>query len=125
MYDRDCGFCRWCLSKLLAWDRAGRLRPVALQSDEAGRLLAGMGEEERMASWHLVEPGGEVSSGGAAFAPLLRRLPWGRPLAAVADRTPGLLARGYGLVAGNREKLGPRLTEGAKRRADRRIASRC
>ncbi|MDP9187873.1 MAG: DUF393 domain-containing protein, partial [Actinomycetota bacterium] len=60
LYDRDCGFCRWSLSKLLAWDRSGRLRPVALQDPEADRLLAGMPEEERMDSWHWVTGDGDV-----------------------------------------------------------------
>src|SRR5436190_23119771 len=26
LYDRDCGFCRWLLGKVLAWDRRGVLR---------------------------------------------------------------------------------------------------
>src|SRR5262249_60221531 len=30
IYDPDCGFCRWCLGKVLAWDRHRTLRPVAL-----------------------------------------------------------------------------------------------
>ncbi|CAN5466920.1 hypothetical protein BH20ACT15_BH20ACT15_09160 [soil metagenome] len=124
LYDRDCGFCRWCLSKLLAWDRRGRLRPVALQDPEADRLLAGMGESERMGSWHLAEPGGEVRSAGAAFPPLLRELPGGRPLAAAAVRAPRLTERAYRLVSGNRTPIGRRLTHGAKRRADERIAAR-
>lgn len=124
LYDRDCGFCRWALSKLLAWDRRRRLRPVALQDPEAGRLLAGMPEETRMASWHLVDEGGRVSSGGRGFVPLLRVLPGGRPLADVAARIPGPLDRAYRFVAGRRSKLGPLLSDGAKRRADRRIAAR-
>ena len=124
LYDRDCGFCRWSLGKLLAWDRAGMLRPVALQDPEADRLLAGMPESERMASWHLVLPDGEVRSGGAAFEPLLRLLPGGGPLAALARRMPGVTDRGYRFVAGHRTPLGRRLTDGAKRRADRRIAAR-
>ena len=42
LYDADCGFCRWAAAKVLAWDRRGTLRPVALQ-DRAGsdRLLPG------------------------------------------------------------------------------------
>lgn len=124
LYDRDCGFCRWSLSKLLAWDRRGRLRPVALQDAEADRLLAGMGEEERMGSWHLAEPGGEVRSAGAAFEPLLRELPGGRPLAAIAARAPRLTERAYRFVSGNRTPIGRRLTGGAKSRADERIAAR-
>ena len=124
LYDRDCGFCRWSLGKVLAWDRAGLLRPVALQDPEAERLLAGMGEEERMASWHLVTPDGEVRSAGAAFPPLFRILPGASPLAAIAERLPRLTERGYRLIADNRDALGPRLSEGAQRRAARRIASR-
>ena len=104
LYDRDCGFCRWTLAKLLAWDRRGRLRPVALQDPEAVRLLAGIGDEERMASWHLVEADGTIHSGGAAFAPLLRRLPGGGPLARVAERMPGLMEHGYRFVAGHRSR---------------------
>lgn len=40
LYDCDCGFCRWSVGRLLAWDRAGRLRPLAIQSPEGQRLLA-------------------------------------------------------------------------------------
>ena len=40
LYDEDCGFCRWSLDKILAWDRAKRVRPVAIQSEEGSRLLA-------------------------------------------------------------------------------------
>lgn len=124
LYDRDCGFCRWSLSKLLAWDRRGRLRPVALQSDEADRLLAGMPEDERMGSWHFATRDGEVRSAGAAFEPMLRELPGGRPFAAFAARAPRLTERAYRFVSGNRTPIGRRLSEAAKRRADDRIATR-
>jgi predicted DCC family thiol-disulfide oxidoreductase YuxK len=124
LYDRDCGFCRWCLSKVLALDRRRALRPVALQSEEARRLLAEMPESERMASWHLVDASGDARSAGAAFLSLFRLLPGGRPLAALAARAPRLTDRGYRWVAGNRSRFGKLVTEGAKRRADRRIAER-
>jgi predicted DCC family thiol-disulfide oxidoreductase YuxK len=124
LYDSDCGFCRWSLGKVLAWDRRGRLRPVSLQSKEAERLLAGMPEEERMASWHLVGDDGQLRSAGAGIAPLLRLLPGGGPFAAVAARTPRLMERGYRLIAGHRSLWGKLVTDGAKRRADRRIAER-
>lgn len=123
LYDHDCGFCRWSLAKVLAWDRRRALRPAPIQSEEGRRLLAGMSEEERLSSWHLVDSDG-VHSGGAASAPALRRLPGGRPLATLAERIPGLTARAYGFVAGNRSLFGRRLSDGAKRRADRRIAAR-
>jgi predicted DCC family thiol-disulfide oxidoreductase YuxK len=124
LYDSDCGFCRWSLGKVLAWDRRGRLRPVSLQSKQAERLLAGMPEEERMASWHLVGDDGRVRSAGAGIAPLLRVLPGGAPLAAVAARTPRLMEGGYRFIAGHRSLWGKLVTDGAKRRADRRIAQR-
>ena len=56
LYDRDCGYCRVCVAVVLRWDRGERLRPVALQSPEADALLAGMPEDQQMASWHLVDP---------------------------------------------------------------------
>jgi predicted DCC family thiol-disulfide oxidoreductase YuxK len=124
LYDSDCGFCRWSLGKVLAWDRRRRIRPVSLQSKEAERLLTGMPEEERMASWHLVGESGEVSSAGAGIAPLLRLLPGGAPLAAVAARAPRAMERGYRFIAGHRSVWGRLVTDGAKRRADRRIAER-
>ena len=124
LYDQDCGFCRWCLTKLLAWDRRRRLRPVALQSEQADLLLPEMPEEQRMGSWHLVDAEGRVASGGAAFPGLLRLLPGGAPLAAFVARAPQLTDRVYRAVAGNRSWLGRFVTDGAKRRADRRIAAR-
>jgi predicted DCC family thiol-disulfide oxidoreductase YuxK len=124
LYDADCGFCRWSLAKILAWDRRGALRPVSLQSEEADELLRGMPEEQRMASWHLVDPEGELHSAGAGLPPLLRLLPGGAPAAALAARAPRLTERGYRWVAGHRSLFGRLIGEGAKRRADRRIASR-
>ena len=105
LYDADCGFCRWAIDKLLAWDRAGRLRPAALQGPEANRLLPGMSEEQKMGSWHLVVDG-DVYSGGAAAAPLLRLLPGGRPLAPVVAAFPGVSDRAYRLIARNRDLFG-------------------
>ncbi len=124
LYDRDCGFCRWALAKILAADRGRTLRPVPLQDPEAERLLGGMNSEERMASWHLVGPDGEVRSGGEALAPLFRELPGGAPLAALAERLPAAAVRGYRWVAEHRTVFGKPVTEGAKRRADVRIAER-
>jgi len=121
LYDRDCGFCRWTLARLLALDRAQRLRPVALQSPEGRRLLPGMSDEQRLASAHLVTPDGRVHSGGDAVAPLLRRLPAGRPLSALAGLAPGLWRVGYGWVAGRRGVFGPRIPRAAVERATARI----
>src|SRR5437588_8447442 len=76
-YDPACGFCRWSLGRLLAFDREQRLRPVALGTSEADLLLTELTPEQRAASWHLVAPDGRRWSAGAAAVPLLRLLPHG------------------------------------------------
>jgi predicted DCC family thiol-disulfide oxidoreductase YuxK len=123
LYDPDCGFCRWCLGKVLGWDRDGVLRPVRLGGEQADRLLAEMPPDERMASWHLVDQDG-VHSAGSAFAPLFGLLPAAAPLAALSGRFPRAVDRAYRWVAGNRSRWGRFVTGGAKRRADARIADR-
>jgi predicted DCC family thiol-disulfide oxidoreductase YuxK len=107
LYDPDCGFCRLCVAVLLKWDRDERLRPVA-------------GDE--LDSWQLVLPDETVVSAGAAFAPLLRLLPGGRPLARLAERFPRAAERGYRWVADRRSAFGRPLPAAAKRWADRVIS---
>jgi predicted DCC family thiol-disulfide oxidoreductase YuxK len=106
LYDQDCGFCRWSAERLRAWDRHGALRFEAIQDPDADAWLGGMGPAARLGSWHFVEPGGHVWSAGAATAPLLGRLPGGRPLAALARRFPGVTERLYRGVANHRDQLG-------------------
>jgi predicted DCC family thiol-disulfide oxidoreductase YuxK len=126
LYDRDCGFCRWSLAKVLAWDRARRLRPLPIQSEEGTRLLdaAGVPEELRLRSWHLVHPDGRVESAGDAFPALFRLLPGGTPFAALSRALPGPSRRGYMVVANNRILFGRPLTRGMKERATARIDER-
>ena len=121
LYDPDCGFCRVSLALLLRWDTRSRLRPVALGTDEADALLRGMPEEERMASWHLVEPGA-VHSGGAAFGPVLSRLPGGAPFGRASERFPRASDRLYRWVADNRSLFGSPIPASARRWADRVIS---
>jgi predicted DCC family thiol-disulfide oxidoreductase YuxK len=115
LYDTDCGFCRWSTERILAWDRNGRLRPVALQDPEADELLRGMPEERKMATWHLVTADGEVYSGGDAVPELLRLLPGGTPLASLAAAAPGLTDRAYELVSRHRDRLARWLGKRAER----------
>ena len=77
LYDHDCGFCRWSIGRLLAWDRAGRLRPLAIQSAEGQRLLADLTPEQRLATAHAVDAAGRRTSGGDALAPMAAVLPGG------------------------------------------------
>jgi predicted DCC family thiol-disulfide oxidoreductase YuxK len=94
-----------------AWDRRrGRLRYVALQDDEAERLLGEMSQERRVASWHLVTEDGHRYSAGRAVAPLLRLLPGGGPLARLVEAFPSATNAGYEFVAAHRSALS-RLTK--------------
>jgi predicted DCC family thiol-disulfide oxidoreductase YuxK len=124
LYDADCGFCRWALGVILAWDRRRRLRPVAIDSPEGAGLLSDLDRERRQGSWHFVDRAGSRSSGGLAAVPLLRQLPGGGPLASMAERLPRVTERGYAWVARNRGRLGKAIPAGAKARADRRIEHR-
>jgi predicted DCC family thiol-disulfide oxidoreductase YuxK len=105
LYDRDCGFCKWSLNKILAWDRRRRLRPVAIQSEEGDRLLAPVPTDKRLDSWHLVTTEGEVLSAGAAAPALAELLPGGKPLATLFRTFPGVTQRAYEAVANNRSRL--------------------
>ena len=124
LYDADCGFCKWLLAGLLRWDRAERLRPLALQRPAADELLSDLGPAERMASWHLISPTGTRRSGGAALAPLLRLLPRGRVPAAAFARFPKLTERGYRWVAEHRSQLSRWVPTSFKRHASERVRQR-
>jgi predicted DCC family thiol-disulfide oxidoreductase YuxK len=124
LYDLDCGFCRWSIGRLLAWDRAGRLRPLAIQSAEGQRLLADLTPQARLATAHAIDGAGRRTSGGDALAPIAAVLPGGAPLAALGRRAPALARAGYRAVAGRRSVLGRLISEAAKARADERIAAR-
>jgi predicted DCC family thiol-disulfide oxidoreductase YuxK len=114
VYDADCSFCRWSLQRILDWDRRGCLRALALQAPEADRLLADIPPQRRMDSWHLVAPGGQVSSAGRAVGPLLRLLPGGAPFARLADALPRLTDAAYALVARRRSWLGRIVVRGRR-----------
>jgi predicted DCC family thiol-disulfide oxidoreductase YuxK len=113
LYDEDCGFCKWSLDKILAWDRSHKLRPVAIQSEEGQRLLAVVPEERRLDSWHFVDDAGELSSAGAAAPPLLGLMPGGKPLASIGRTFPSATERAYRAVAGNRDRIARLLRIGA------------
>lgn len=124
LYDRDCGLCRTVTAVALALDRNGRLRPLALQTAEARRLLPAMSEQERLASFHLVEQiTGRASSAGAGLAALAELLPGGRVTAGALRSSARLSETAYRLVADNRQRIGrlipKRITARAARYVDR------
>jgi predicted DCC family thiol-disulfide oxidoreductase YuxK len=124
LYDSDCGFCRWALGLLLALDRTGRLRPVALGTEDANRLLGDLSPEQRGDAWHLVSPAGRRWSAGAAAAPLLALIPGGRLPAKLLALAPNGTERTYRWVANHRSTFSRLIPSGAKRRAGERIARR-
>jgi predicted DCC family thiol-disulfide oxidoreductase YuxK len=106
LYDGDCGFCRWSADKLRTWDRHGRLAFATIQGSIGQELLGSLDPDRRLDSWHVVEPNGRLWSAGAAAPLILRLLPFGGPLAALAELAPGLTDRTYRLVARNRGRIG-------------------
>lgn len=105
-------------------DRECRIRPLALQDPRAAGLLPGMSEEDRFASFHLVDAGGTARSGGAALPDLLGQLPGTRRLGRLMGRAQPLTDLAYELIANNRAAIGPHLPEAWVRRADATIRRR-
>lgn len=124
LYDDACGFCAWCMGWLLRADRARRLAPVAIESERGRRLLSGMPDERRLASWHVCDEHGLLASGGAGLAHVLARLPACAPVAALARAMPRATERAYGWTAAHRSGLGRLLPRNSKARARDLIASR-
>jgi acetyl esterase len=106
LYDGECGFCMLSVRVLMALDRDERLRPVAIQDEEGQRLLGSVPEAKRLASVHLVTPGGIVISGADAAPPLARLLPGGTVPAGAMRRFPAATAKAYAFVARHRSTLG-------------------
>ena len=124
LYDADCNICKAITETLLTWDRAGRLRPVAIQSEEGDRLLHAVPPDERLKSFHLVSPDGGVVSAGPALADLFRQLPGGGAVARLLELSPATTSRGYEWIAANRVKLSRPIPRRIKRLANRRLAAR-
>lgn len=124
LYNVDCGFCRWSVAKVLAWDRRAKLGVLPIQSPEGARILAALDRPAQFASWHFLTADGDLRSGGAVFAPVLRLLPGGAALAALAAARPDATMRAYRAVASRRAAFGSLISAAAKGRADERIARR-
>ena len=113
LYDEDCGFCRWSLAKILAWDREGRIRPVPLQSEEADRLL----------QWLRFRAAGPAIAELRTYAETIRTGELRRSAARLRDLTPEQIAAVDALTTGIVNKLmhGPTI---AMRDAGARSSSR-
>ncbi|MFN8151244.1 MAG: DCC1-like thiol-disulfide oxidoreductase family protein [Solirubrobacterales bacterium] len=106
LYDDDCGFCKLCVRGMLRLDRDERLLPVSIQSEEGQRLLTEVPEADRLASMHLVTPGGVVLSGGAALPLISKLLPGGTVPSRAMRRFQPQTDATYRWVAGHRSLFG-------------------
>jgi predicted DCC family thiol-disulfide oxidoreductase YuxK len=111
LYDGGCRLCRFAARVVDLADPRGRIGLLPLADEAAGPLLADLPEEERLASWHLVRPGGRVASRGAAGTELLEALGYKRVARAAGHGEP-LAERAYALVADHRDRLGPLVPDG-------------
>ena len=123
-YDHDCGFCRWTLGLLLAWDRGHRLWPAPIESAVGARWLGGMPLEERRASWHIVEEGGRVGSAGRGVFDVLAYVPGGRVVAVPLRLLPRVVERAYWFVARRRSSFSRFVPRAWVRGATARVAAR-
>jgi predicted DCC family thiol-disulfide oxidoreductase YuxK/ribosomal protein S18 acetylase RimI-like enzyme len=124
LYDGECGFCKVVMGVLLSWDRAGRLRPAAIQSTRAERLLADIERERRLDSWHVIDAAGVLRSGGAGIPVLCAALPGGTPFGRLASRFPTATSRVYEWMAEHRVLLGRAFGERSRSWAAGVIAER-
>jgi predicted DCC family thiol-disulfide oxidoreductase YuxK len=106
VYDHDCGLCRVVAALVLIADRRAHLEPVPLQDPRSGSLLAHVPPPLRVRSWHLVDPGGRVASGGAGVPALCGLLPGFGWLGLLSGAAPDVTERVYAGLAGNRRRLG-------------------
>ena len=107
LYDADCGFCTWVVDRIAARVAPGSIEMVALQAARADELLAGrLDDAAKWESWHLVEPGGALYSGGAAVPRVLRHVRGGHVVGRIAARLPKTTDVAYRFAARHRDKLG-------------------
>jgi hypothetical protein len=82
-------------------DRSEQLAFLPFGDEAAAPLLAPLPETERLASWHLAEPGGHVASRGEAAAVVLDCL-----VGARSRRSARRLDRLYNVISRHRSRLG-------------------
>jgi predicted DCC family thiol-disulfide oxidoreductase YuxK len=111
LYDGDCRLCRFAARAVDLIDRGRRVALLPLEDGEARQFVRRLPEEKRFASWHLVEPDGRITSGGAAAARLLDSLGHARAMRG-ASRLAAPVERLYDLVATHRSTLGRFLPDG-------------
>lgn len=91
LFDRDCGIC----SAMSRWIRAVDLRRrIHLRPIQSSRnLLREIPESRILDAFHIVAPGGRVTTGGDAVPTLIEALPMGAGLGRILQASPALMSR--------------------------------
>ena len=114
LYDRECRFCRFAARSVARLDRRHELALLPLQDDAAAALLAALEEDERLATWRIVQLDGSLIGYGAGIADLLAAMRLTRPLGRLVARVPdGAFELLYRAVAQNRATLGRLVPDGS------------
>lgn len=93
LFDRDCGIC----SAFGRWVHAADIRHrIQLRSIQSSReLLQSVPEERVFGAFHMVSPGGRLTTGGDAVPSLIEALPMGAGLGRILRESRGLMSRVY------------------------------
>ena len=105
-YDGECGLCAGVMVWALRRDRRHALRPMAVQSAEAQRLLGPARATRALEELHTWSDREGVRTGVEAVAALLARLPRWRRVAPLLSASVPLTRPFYRWIASRRRGLG-------------------
>lgn len=114
LFDRDCGICRTFGRWIAGVDIRRRIRFQSIQG--AGSLLRDIPQERVLDAFHMVSPGGRVSTGGDAVPTLIEAFPIGAGFARILRGSTALMSAvhgGYGFLTRFRDRLVCRVDPGA------------
>jgi predicted DCC family thiol-disulfide oxidoreductase YuxK len=113
LYDAACRLCRFTARVAARLSRPGELDILPLQDPAADAFLSSVPPAERLATWRIALPGGELAGEGAGVPQLLVLLGRTRVLGRLLGLLPdGVLDAGYRFVAGQRRRLGRLVPDG-------------
>jgi len=106
LFDRDCGICSAMSRWIRAVDVQGRIRLRTIQSSR--ELLREIPDRSILDAFHMVSPGGQVTTGGDAVPTLIEALPMGAGLGRIVRGSRGLMSQVhafYGFLTRFRDRL--------------------
>jgi predicted DCC family thiol-disulfide oxidoreductase YuxK len=91
LFDRDCGICSSFSRWIRALDLRRRIRLRTIQSSRD--LLREIPEDRILDAFHVVSPGGHVTTGGEAVPALIEALPMGAGFGRILRNSPPLMSQ--------------------------------